>query len=668
MTDVASLQLPDGSFMGDHWGEVDTRFSYCALNALALLGRMNRINVDKAVEFIGRCRNFDGGFGAVPGAESHSGQIWCCVAALALVGPSALERHVDASLLGWWLAERQLPCGGLNGRPEKKNDVCFGIDTRVMTDRGFLFIDEIESHIAAGRPVLYAAYDIKSKSIVYRQGMLQKPENKDHKLVTFAGSHASHFSIRVTAGHRIFVQTGAVRGGSVECDCSRDRKRIDKPHRVMTAQEIVDKPVPTRWLSFAANGLDGDSSVVTAELSKLGLNTSEQQTAFLELYGFWLGDGTMLYDSGNQCVQFSLKKQDDIEFIRERLSSCGLQLGRDFVENNEDSRGLVTFRIQDARWFEYFDREYGVKYRHSQYYNESTVVVCVKSGKWFFKWLLRCLSRVSLRLVIEGLRRADGDWSAGHNRIFTSSDTFKDELLLALMHAGYAPYYQLYYAKGSIRGYAANPNQDGTVYSLDDIRRVCSATQVDLINEYDTHNNRTDNLPYHPIRAAASNYVVYYCDDSSPKAGGLCQPHVDAEDVKEEEYHDRIWCVTVDHPDSLIIAQQAQRENGVVTAVSRPVITGNCYSWWVLSSLAIIRRIRWIDCRALGEYILECQDKEKGGISDRPGNMADVFHTYFGMAGLSLLGYPNLEPIDPVYAMPSRIVQQLKLPTHYSTL
>jgi geranylgeranyl transferase type-2 subunit beta len=37
---VASLQRPDGAFMGDEWGEVDTRFVYCALNCLSLLGRL----------------------------------------------------------------------------------------------------------------------------------------------------------------------------------------------------------------------------------------------------------------------------------------------------------------------------------------------------------------------------------------------------------------------------------------------------------------------------------------------------------------------------------------------------------------------------------------------------------------------------------------------------
>eukprot|EP00467_Chlorarachnion_reptans_P020288 CAMPEP_0114498752 /NCGR_PEP_ID=MMETSP0109-20121206/7043_1 /TAXON_ID=29199 /ORGANISM="Chlorarachnion reptans, Strain CCCM449" /LENGTH=362 /DNA_ID=CAMNT_0001676257 /DNA_START=179 /DNA_END=1267 /DNA_ORIENTATION=- len=119
---VAGLQQEDGSFTGDKWGEVDTRFSYCALNCLALLGKLDTIEVKKATDFVSKCRNFDGGYGAVPGAESHAGQIFCCVAALAI--GNALD-EIDVDLLGWWLCERQLPCGGLNGRPEKREDVCY---------------------------------------------------------------------------------------------------------------------------------------------------------------------------------------------------------------------------------------------------------------------------------------------------------------------------------------------------------------------------------------------------------------------------------------------------------------------------------------------------------------------------------------------------------------
>lgn len=121
---VAALQRDDGSFVGDEWGEVDTRFSYCALCCLAILGTLGDagVDVEGATAFVGSCRNFDGGFGAVPGAESHAGQIFCCVGALAIGGGIA---HCDADLLGWWLSERQCDSGGLNGRPEKQADVCY---------------------------------------------------------------------------------------------------------------------------------------------------------------------------------------------------------------------------------------------------------------------------------------------------------------------------------------------------------------------------------------------------------------------------------------------------------------------------------------------------------------------------------------------------------------
>ena len=121
---VATLQQPDGSFAGDEWGEIDTRFTYCALSTLSILGRLNAVDVNKAADYILKCRNLDGGFGCVVGAESHAGQVFCCIGALSI----AKSLHLlgdGADLLGWWLAERQVDSGGLNGRPEKQADVCY---------------------------------------------------------------------------------------------------------------------------------------------------------------------------------------------------------------------------------------------------------------------------------------------------------------------------------------------------------------------------------------------------------------------------------------------------------------------------------------------------------------------------------------------------------------
>lgn len=46
--------------------------------------------------------------------------VWVCVAALAILDSLDV---VDTETLGWWLSERQLSNGGLNGRPEKLEDV-----------------------------------------------------------------------------------------------------------------------------------------------------------------------------------------------------------------------------------------------------------------------------------------------------------------------------------------------------------------------------------------------------------------------------------------------------------------------------------------------------------------------------------------------------------------
>lgn len=84
-----------------------------------------------------------------------------------------------------------------------------------------------------------------------------------------------------------------------------------------------------------------------------------------------------------------------------------------------------------------------------------------------------------------------------------------------------------------------------------------------------------------------------------------------------------------------------------------------CYSWWVMSSLAMIGRLHWIDKKKITEFILKCQDLDHGGISDRPGDMVDVFHTHFGIAGLSLVGYEGLAEIDPIYCMPKTVTARL---------
>lgn len=124
---ILGLAREDGSFQGDAFGEVDTRFSYCALVSLHLLEFDFRTEdgaalLERSLKFVEQCRNWDGGFGAVPGAESHAGQIFCCQALLSLF---QRKSNMDERLTEW-LSRRQVKeSGGLNGRPQKLEDVCY---------------------------------------------------------------------------------------------------------------------------------------------------------------------------------------------------------------------------------------------------------------------------------------------------------------------------------------------------------------------------------------------------------------------------------------------------------------------------------------------------------------------------------------------------------------
>lgn len=121
---IKSLQNPDGSFRADKYTETDSRFSYCAVAILKILGKLNSdyIDLPKATEYVLSCQNFDGGFGSIPGAESHGAYCFVCIGFLSVTNQLDL---VDKVHTGGWLAERQTHLGGFNGRPEKLPDVCY---------------------------------------------------------------------------------------------------------------------------------------------------------------------------------------------------------------------------------------------------------------------------------------------------------------------------------------------------------------------------------------------------------------------------------------------------------------------------------------------------------------------------------------------------------------
>lgn len=167
---IASMQVDSGAIQGDKWGELDMRINYAATQCLALLQKLSVVDTLKLQEYTLKCLNFDGGFGMVPGAESHAAMAFTCLGTLSILSkhhgvPLARMIHVDST--AWWLCLRQLKNGGLNGRPEKLEDVCYSwwvIAALAMLDR----VSWINSEKL--RSFILSAQDAESGGISDRPG------------------------------------------------------------------------------------------------------------------------------------------------------------------------------------------------------------------------------------------------------------------------------------------------------------------------------------------------------------------------------------------------------------------------------------------------------------------------------------------------------------------
>ena len=190
-----------------------------------------------------------------------------------------------------------------------------------------------------------------------------------------------------------------------------------------------------------------------------------------------------------------------------------------------------------------------------------------KSVKWLPQWVVMHLPPQQLQLLLYGLYRADGSSKRGLNIIWTSGVAFRDQLVQALLHCGYTAWSCVTFKAGTVRAYHWHDTRvDKTVYSIKEYKRLSAREQAN----------------YRELRATADNWAVTW---SKPVSTGkaACWPLIRRQqDVKEVSWsqveHGRIWCVTVNHPDHLIIAQRAQRDpvTSIVNKQSRPIIVGQC--------------------------------------------------------------------------------------------
>ena len=453
------------------------------------------------------------------------------------------------------------------------NLTCFPVeDHQILTEFGFWSLDQVQSHFKAHETLQIACHvdgvlqyhAIKHKDVTIDKGT--------HDLVDMAGDKTG-VSIMPTANHRMLLRVGPT---------TEDREWVGDQRtlpalEVQEAGSVMDKGEadPSVVAQFLARFEHGETPIGTELpfVATLGLATQDEIDAFLELYGYWIGDG--LLDPIMQTVSFCAKvaaDRDYLESLFSRLHRVLPTLPNCETLRNDQTRdaqiGVVessqqVYHIRNSDWWVYFRAEYdnskgcrpvdpgGKKLSaaimpmlpsppNSPRFlmarsTPSLPVLSLAKGvigpsKSFGSWVLHGLGRRRLRLVIRGLSFANGSHathlpsSSEMGEICTASLDFRDELQLVMLHAGYST---LFVAKDTSTSSVLKP----------------------------------------------SCWSVRYAD-----ALQLAEPKlVVKEDCKRLRRDGTVWCVTVPSKGQFIMVRRvhARDQDGNVMAASRPVVVGN---------------------------------------------------------------------------------------------
>ena len=320
---------------------------------------------------------------------------------------------------------------------------CFpSTQTRVLTDTGFLFLDEIQRRLASGERVLYACYapstrlaqkkaeDVMKGQLLYYEGDLFFPNDPPQTLIEVssaqeqrrwaegsgaygtglgsvkvdveAGDDVSEdddgVSLLVTPDHDMYAQMGNLDCASQFVPaCMRPGYKEGKPippaltlaPSKMPASSLLEAPhqrACARLLACASLGHtpapESSTQAVMAVRAALLLTTDARFDAFLQVFGFWLGDGSLLYPRGGHpgAVSFAQVKDDDIHFLDQWLPKTSLSAAdvrrSEYKLRRADGqvKDIVTWNIIDSRWFKVFDDEFGIAYKWSLHYDPQAAV------------------------------------------------------------------------------------------------------------------------------------------------------------------------------------------------------------------------------------------------------------------------------------------------------
>ena len=248
-------------------------------------------------------------------------------------------------------------------------------DHQLLTDKGYLYLSDVEAHFATHATLNVACYADGGK-LVYAAITADKliKETGTFRHVVFDRPGAvgiAPMSLMPTDNHRMYGRLGPT---------STDKPKVTgdfveelnggegPPFAIHMASDVLASAAPHQAFQFKAifeQGLDADGDELPF-VDALGLTTADQIDAFVTLYGYWIGDGWLAGDCGNVC--FGPAKHKDWRYLENLLARLPLRkssvrgLGTYTFAADPDSHGQLHYAITCPVWWTYFAEQYGHKY------------------------------------------------------------------------------------------------------------------------------------------------------------------------------------------------------------------------------------------------------------------------------------------------------------------
>lgn len=429
---------------------------------------------------------------------------------------------------------------------------CFTPDHQLLTSTGFKFVDTLtyDDLIATYNDTTQQIEYHKSQQIIVKPGThtivdmmnSQERSNWDHNdnysqhrtsvdtIIT--KSHNNHIALSVTNDHDMYVKQGTFNTSTNSHNYS--------DWSIVKAQQLVttNTRANTRFMCSAVNGIHiptGVHPMINKIRLILSLNNDDAWYAFVELYGYWLGNGSLALPNQQRIPGVQFHTVNDTEYIISLLERIQLISGIDYTVTGTYQ---VRVTIYNKVWVQWLSDEYSKKYAAGVY---------IKSMKRYGIWCWQ-LSQAEIVYLLTGLTKADGHIATGADgrpvdgggEIYTSSVSFRDQTVQLCLHAGYSVYFIVKYKKGGVRSPIRNVKKP---------RVVPISTRV----------------------ANADRWCVVYSKHIQA-AQPVLHNHLE---ITTRQYTGTVYCVNV--VNHKVIARKAHTDdNGIVTKASKPTIVGNC--------------------------------------------------------------------------------------------